>query len=287
MKFLVTGGSGLLGSKFTSLATTEHDVFAGYNTHKISGEKFFQLDITDKVITRKLVEKISPDVIIHTAAFTNVDLCETVKEIAWRVNVEGTKNVAEASKDLHSKLVYISTDYVFDGKKGLYKEKDTPNPINYYGKTKLEGERIVQQLCDDYIIARASTIYGWNPVKLNFVTWVINELKNGNKIKVAQNQFTSPTLADNLAEMNLKLIEQGKTGIFHTAGAERINRFEFAKEVARTFGLNESLIDAVPSHELDWIAKRPLDSSLNVSKISKITTPLNIDEGLERMRRTA
>ena len=129
------------------------------------------------------MKKIYPDIVIHAAAFTNVDDCEKNKDRAFAVNVQGTRNIADAVEKIGAKVVYISTDFVFDGKKGMYKEIDSTKPINYYGITKLNGERIVDKLLDDYIIARTSVLYGWNPFSQNFATWLINQLENRNKIQ--------------------------------------------------------------------------------------------------------
>jgi dTDP-4-dehydrorhamnose reductase len=124
-----------------------------------------------------LFSKLKPDITIHTAAETNVDKCETQKELSWKINVEGTRNIAEACKKLGAKLVYVSTEYVFDGEKGSYVEEDKPNLINHYGTTKLEGENQIVSRCKDYAILRTSVIYGWHPWKQNFATWMINSLK--------------------------------------------------------------------------------------------------------------
>ncbi|MFQ6119001.1 MAG: dTDP-4-dehydrorhamnose reductase [Methanosarcinales archaeon] len=280
MKRLLIIGTGLLGQKIAEIS--EFETFSTYNKDpfKIEGCKSYRLDITDELETYSLIKKLDPDFIVHTAALTNVDFCEKQKEEAWNVNVKGTENVVRACR---SKLVYVSTDYVFDGEKGMYREEDEKNPVNYYGETKLEGENIVKDL-EDYIIVRPSVLYGVNPVKLNFATWVIHELEKGNKIKIVRDQFNSPTLANNLAELILELIERDERGTFHTAGSVRISRYEFAKKIAKIFDLDESLIESITSDELEWIAKRPKDSSLNVEKISKIKKPLSIEESLEKMK---
>jgi len=177
-----------------------------------------------------LIRKTAPDVVVHTAAFTNVDRCELDRKKAYQINVEGTRNVALGARN--SKVVYISTDYIFDGEVGMYHENDKPNPVSYYGQTKFEGEQIVQDICDNYIIARTSVLYGWH-TRLNFVSWVIHELQKGNKINIVTDQFNSPTLVDDLAEQIIMLIERDKRGIFHTAGGERISRYEFVNDIVR------------------------------------------------------
>ena len=286
-KVLVVG-TGLLGGKLAKLFTDkfEFEVFTTYAQHRIpiSGYKTYKMNIENRH-SCEIIKKIKPDYIVHTAAFTNVDACEMHKEDAFKINVNGTKHIAEASKEINTKLVYVSTDYVFDGEKGMYKEDDPTNPVDYYGETKLEGEKVVKDLrLRDYIIVRPSVLYGWNSVRLNFVTWVIDELREGKEINIVKDQFNTPTLADNLAELILELIESEESGLFHACGSERINRYDFALKIAAIFDLNKELIKPIASDQLNWIAKRPMDSSLDTSRISRIQKPLNIEEGLTRMR---
>ncbi|MBA7527404.1 dTDP-4-dehydrorhamnose reductase [subsurface metagenome] len=286
MRKVLIVGTGLLGGKLAKMFTDkfEFDVFTTYAQHRIhiSGCKTYKMNI-ENGYSCEIIKKINPDYIVHTAALTNVDACETHKEDAFKINVNGTKHIAEASEEINAKLVYISTDYVFDGEKGMYKEDDPTNPVDYYGETKLEGEKVVKDLMD-FIIVRPSVLYGWNSVKLNFVTWAIDELRKGKEINIVKDQFNTPTLADNLAELISELIERGESGLFHACGSERINRYDFALKIAEIFDLNRALITPITSDQLNWIAKRPMDSSLDVSKISKIKKPLNIEEGLKRMR---
>ena len=287
MKILLTGGSGLFGRAFVELIKdrTSHDIYATYNENIVDSEEAVFLDITDKKRVEEVIKKLQPDVVVHAAAFTNVDKCEVEKEKAYDINAKGTKNVAMASNEIGAKMIYISTDYVFDGTKGFYEEKDKTNPISYYGLTKLEGEKAVQEICDDFIIARTSVIYGAH--KKNFATWVIKELRKENQIKIITDQWVSPTLNVDLAEQILALIEKDEKGIFHTAGGERINRYDFVVEMARVFDFNEKLITPATSKEMNWIAKRPMDSSLNVSKISKIKKPYMVEESLRLLKKEA
>ena len=287
MRRLLVVGSGLLGNNLVKIAVNEFTTITTYNEHPldIEGCKPYYLNIVNRVDVTTLIQKLNPDYIIHTAALTNVDHCERDKRLAWNINVEGTKHIAEIARKINAKLIYISTDYVFDGNEGMYKEDDLTKPIDYYGETKLEGEKVVKDLrLRDYIIVRPSVLYGWNPVMLNFVTWVIDELRKENAINIVKDQFNSPTLADNLAELILELIDKEENGIFHASGSERISRFDFAVKIAEIFDLNKDLIKPITSDQLNWIAKRPVDSSLSTSKISRIKKPLNIEEGLTRMR---
>jgi len=286
---LVTGASGLLGNKIVEHAKNDYKLVPIYKTTPLHSNSL-KLDITDAVEVSNLFSRFKPTVVIHTASETNVDKCETEKVHAWKVNVEGARNIADACQKVNAKLVAISTDYVFDGEKGLYTEEDTPNPINYYGVTKLEGEKQVINYCKNYAILRTSVLYGWHPWKQNFATWVINKLRQQQEINIVEDHYNTPTLADNLAEMALEVAEKDLQGLYHASGNERISRYEFAKKIAETFGLNSDLIKPVKMSQMAaWTAKRPRDSSLDTGKIRKQlkTKPLNITEGLNKMREEA
>ncbi len=285
-KLLVTGASGLLGNRIVELARNNYAVIPIHKTKPLQPNSL-KLDITNAEEVINLLGKLEPDVVIHSASETNVDKCEIEKEQAWKINVEGTRNIAEACQKVDAKLVFISTDYVFDGEKGLYNEEDNPNPINYYGLTKLEGEKQVTEHCKNYAILRTSVLYGGHRWKQNFATWVINQLKQGKEITIVDDHYNTPTLADNLAEMAIETVQRDLRGLYHASGRERISRYEFAKQIAKTFNLSSDLIKPVKMSQITaWIAKRPKDSSLNIGKIQKQlkTKPLNITEGLDKMR---
>lgn len=281
MKLLIIG-TGLLGRKLLHKALASYQVFATYNKHsfQLNGANFLKLNITNQKNCKNIIEKIEPDIVIFSAALTNVDLCEKEKKLAYKINVEGIRNVCKYLDKINSKLVYVSTDYVFNGKHGNYREDDLTNPLNYYGHTKLLGEEIVRSNMDDWIIARTSVLYGFNPVKLNYVTWVLRELKEEKVIKVVTDQYTSPTFVGNLSEMILELLKRHKSGVFHTSGMERINRYEFAQKISDVFKLDRKLIKPIISSDLNWVAERPKDSSLCTDKIYNIVKPLSIEKGL-------
>ena len=279
MKVLITGGSGLLGDKLRVIfEENKYDVYVLFHKKPITGKNCFQIDITQKNDVFQVLKKISPDVVVHTAAYTNVDECEKNKDIAFAVNVQGTENVANATEKLNAKFLYISTDYVFNGNKGRYKEEDATDPIDFYGITKLEGEKSVTNICSDFVIARPSVIYG--AAKKNFVTWVIDMFKNKKNFNIVTDQYVSPTFNGDLAKQLVALIDQDKTGIFHTAGGERISRYAFVKSIADIFNFDETFIDVIKMEDMNWIARRPKDSSLDVSKISKYKKPCLIAESL-------
>ena len=296
-KLLIIGSTGLVGSKVASLATNHG--FEAYNTHhsrKSPLPNSTELDITNREATLGLIEKIRPRVIINTAAVTNVDFCETHNDVAQSVNVDGVKNLAEAALRTQSRVVHVSTDYVFDGRVGHYEEDDTPHPVQFYGKTKLEAEKIVSAL-PSFIIARPSVIYGWTPVQpttesgsskpMNFATFVLDKLRTHETVKAVRDQYASPTLADNLGQALLKLARARQNGIFHTAGKSCLSRYEFAIKLAEVFGYPIGQVEPVYSSEFKQLAERPRNSCLRVEKAGKLLgiSLLNAEEGLREMKR--
>ncbi len=299
LKLFVIGGSGLLGLKVVELAARQFETSATYNFRPVEFEdsEFFQLDKCNRTDTLTVVKKLQPDVVIDTAALHNVDYCETHHDEAWKVNVEGTKNVADACKVVGAKMIFVSTDYVFDGKKHFYTEKDIPHPLHYYAKTKFEGENAVREAGIDFAIARPSVVYGWNPGELanlrsssgksmNFVIWALNKLKKKEEMRIVTDQYSSPTLADNLAEALLALSRTKRQGTYHMAGKTCLNRFEFAKKIAEIFELDADLIHPVTSDVFKQIAERPKMCCLDVSKAERELEMkfLTVEEGLAKMK---
>ena len=283
MKIFISGGSGLLGSKIAEIALERygHEVYAGYCHNKPELGEPIKFDLA-KDTDLEVIYEIKPEIIIHTAALTNVDECEANKELAYKINAEGTKRVAAIANELGVFLVYVSTDYVFSGDKGMYKEEDEPNPIDYYGYTKLMGERY----CD--CVARPCVIYGAKPAtgKINFALWLINKLRNKEEVQIVTDQYITPTLNTNLANMLLEIAEMRLKGIFHTAGATRVSRCDFALRIADEFGLDGDLIIPSRMAEMGWTASRPKDSSLDISKASRYLKekPYSLDNALEILK---
>lgn len=236
----------------------------------------------------KAFDRAKPEVVVHSAALTNVDLCETNKEIAWSVNVDGTRLIAELCSKWNCFLVFISTDYVFDGETGLYSEEDKPSPINFYGYTKAKAEEVTKEFTHNCCIVRSSVIFGARPAagKTNFALWVLDNLRENKQINVVTDQVNSPTLNSNLAEMILEVVERRLAGTCHLAGATAISRYDFAKLLAREFGLNDEKLKPVASKDVRWIAKRPKNSSLNVSRAfsSLKKHPIDINRAVKRLK---
>ncbi len=286
--FLITGCNGLLGQKIAQIACKDWRIL-GIDLHESAvtpGIQYRRLDITAKGAISGLIDEIRPDWVINTASVTNVDHCETAKGLAWQVNVNGAENVALACQKIGSKMIHISSDYVFDGNNGPYSEEDTTNPLSWYGKTKLEGEQITLSCFPENIVLRTMVLYGYGPaVRPNFVTWVINSLQAGKAIRVVADQWGNPTYADNLAEALVELCASGAAGLFHFAGGEFLSRWEMATEITQKFDLNAKLITPIATSELNQSAPRPLRSGLKTEKIEKLlgAKPLSFQEGLNRI----
>jgi dTDP-4-dehydrorhamnose reductase len=288
LKLLITGASGLYGSKLAKTAIEKNvEVFSCDVQESLVCGNFVKFDVSNKEQVAEAFKRVKPDVVIHAATLTDVDKCELNKEFAWKINVEGTRNIVESARNAGSFLMYISTDYVFNGEKGMYTEQDNPDPINYYGLTKLKAEELVKA-SGEYFIARPSVIYGSTPAlgKVNFALWLIETLRKGERVKIVTDQWNTPTLNTSLAEMTLEAAMRSLTGTFHLCGATRVSRLEFAQLIAETFGLDKRLIDPVLSSQFSWPAKRPMDSSLDTTKAQQTlkNQPLEIYEALKRLK---
>ncbi len=266
MKYFITGGSGLLGERLATVSKNNDELTLVHNSNPT--ENTVKCDITNEAEVNECVERENPDVIIHCAAMTNVDLCEDEVESAYKINGDGTGYLAKAANNVDAKMIYVSTDFVFDGYRGYYKEDDEVNPLGIYAKSKYEGEVQLAKICNDWAVARVSVLYGWHK-RANFTSWVVDQLRQKNEITIVTDQINSPTLADNAAEAIFEIARQDKNGIFHTAGNDAINRFDFTRKIADAFDLDDSLIIPTDSTKFVQKAPRPRDSSLNVDKVEK------------------
>ena len=284
MKFLVTGAAGLVGSQLVKdLIIRNHKVYSCYHNSIPENGIITKLDLTNQNNIKDALEKIQPDIVIHLAAMTNVDLCETEQNLAMEINAKATETLANESSKQHAFFVYVSTDYVFDGKTGMKKESDSPNPLGFYGKSKLEGEIALNNLASSWCIARISTPFGIHLTKKSFPIWVKENLESKKEISVLVDQYTSPTYVPNLSKMLIEVATRQIIGIIHLAGATRISRHALAEMIADKMNLDKTLLKSAKITEMNWKAQRPQDSSLDVSLATEILEekPQKIEQSLD------
>jgi dTDP-4-dehydrorhamnose reductase len=289
---LITGSNGLLGQSLLKNFSGKFVVSGcdlskeSYNINDLFN-RYYPLDITQRDQIQRFFAEHKPEIIINAAAFTDVDRSEVQRDLCWAANVRGVELIIEAVEEYSPVFVQISTDYVFDGKSGLYRETDKTNPISYYGHTKLAAEKILRSSGLEYIIARSMILYGiGQKVKNNFVLWVIEQLKGGKKIQVVSDQTGNPTLVDDLSESIYRLLMSREYGVFHIAGREICTRLEFARRIAKVFKLDNTLIEEISSDQLKQKAPRPINSTFNLNKLSNVLDwlPGGLDESLKKLR---
>jgi dTDP-4-dehydrorhamnose reductase len=266
MDVLVIGASGLVGSNVAErFGRDGFDVVGTYRTSPTERAGVY-LDKTDPRATAELVGDGDPDVVVDTAAFHDVDACETRRDRAWSVNAAGTRNVAAAAGAAEAHLLYLSTDYVFGGDSGPapYVESDPVSPRNYYGASKYAGETAAGAATDATIL-RPSVVYGASG--RNFMTWLLDELAEDRPVQIADDQVGSPTHAPDLAEACLRLARRHETGLFHAGGSEPMSRYAFARQIATAHGYDPGLVTPVETETLGQRALRPQDSSLDSTKL--------------------
>ena len=259
---LLVGANGLLGSTLGKYLDSYYKVYRCSLTPSTQND--YNIDITNRENVDFVIRECSPDYIINCSAQTNVDACEEDRGLAYEVNVVGIKNLLFSSS-LDTKIIQISTDYVFDGSKNIYNEKDIPNPINYYGKTKLEGENLLRSSNRKYIIFRTSVVY--NNVHGCFYSWVLNELRSNNMINVVDDQISNPTWTWSLSEAIYKSMISNLEGLFHFGGDDVLSRYDFALKIAAKHDLDLNKINRISTKDLKQKAKRPLNTTLESEKI--------------------
>ncbi len=259
---MIAGARGLLGQKTVEVFRRESE-YELLPCELTAGEEgYIALDITDRQKVLDAVGTLRPSVIVNAAAFTDVDRAEAEREVAYKVNASAVGYLAEAAKIFGAKLVHISTDYVFNGQKGNYSEDSLPDPLGYYGKSKLAGENLAKSQLDDLAILRTQVLYGFGKgIKKNFVLWVLEKLAGGDKFSVVTDQVGNPTIADELAFAVLKTVQKNAVGIYHVSGFETMSRHEFAKQIAEVFGFDPSVIGTTTTDKLNQKAKRPMNST--------------------------
>lgn len=300
MKILITGAKGLLGEKLTALldATPGIDLVATARTplsFPIKRGKFILLDITDPQEVSNVIKKSHPDVVINTAAMTQVDQCETERAKCWLANATAVEYLVDACKNTNTKLIHLSTDFVFDGTRELLKEDAQAAPLNYYGKSKLAGEEVIKKSGIDWAIARTVLVYGiaTDPGRSNIVLWVKKNLEEGKPIHVVNDQWRTPTLAEDLAMGCYLMATKKARGVFHISGEELMTPYDIAILTAKFFKLDATLIKATDSTHFKQPALRPLKTGFHIAK-AKTTlgyAPHTFIEGLgileEQLQRLA
>lgn len=266
-RLLVVGANGMLGQRVIEFYSPLNDVeiLASSIEDKplLDHIQYIKSDITVRNDIKKVVYDFCPDFIINAAAFTNVDLSETERELAWKINVKGVEYLAESARVIDAHLIHISTDYIFDGKNGPYLENDIPNPLGYYARTKLAGENAIKISGAKYSIIRTNVLYGIAKFgRPDFVKWVVDSLRSKKQIRIVTDQINNPTFIDDVVQAINKIIELRKEGIYNIGGAEFISRYDFTLMIADYFNLDKNLIVPIKTEELNQPARRPLKSGL-------------------------
>ncbi|TFH25569.1 MAG: NAD(P)-dependent oxidoreductase [Myxococcales bacterium] len=280
-EILVVGASGLVGGRLAARFGTK--AAGTYSSKAKAG--LLALDITDAAACRSLIGELRPRVVVHTAALTHVDLCEREPERSRAVNVDGTRNVAIAAAEFGARHIYFSTDYVFGSDQGPHPLSETPSPLNEYGRHKLEAERIVATTVEDHVIVRACNLYGYEADGMNFVMAVWKSLNRGERMRVPEDQWGSPTLAEDLSEAIVRLLDSDVRGVVHLAGPDYVNRLELGRRAATAFGLDPGGIEGVPTTALSQAAVRPLAGGLDADQsCERVGCRFRgLNEGLERV----
>lgn len=276
MKILVTGANGLLGQKLVTLLEQDknvHLIATARNTlvGQLTSGAFYSLDTTDSTQVKSVISKAKPDVIINTAAMTQVDLCETDHEACIANNVTAVENLITVCKQLNARLIHLSTDFIFDGSQGPLDEQAEPHPVNFYGESKLAAEQLIRFSDIDWCILRTVLVYGVTPdmSRSNIVLWVKKSLEEGKKISVVNDQWRTPTLAEDLAMGCYLAAAKKATGIYNISGKDFLSPYDIAVQTAKFFNLDPSLINPTDSNQFKQPARRPLKTGFIIDKAKK------------------
>jgi dTDP-4-dehydrorhamnose reductase len=290
MKILITGANGLLGQKLVHLicTTTSDNLLAtgrGDNRNPASDRYTYRpMDITDRASIDAAMDDYQPDVVINTAAMTNVDECEQKKTECWQMNVSAVENLISACERTRAFLLHLSTDFIFDGLAGPYTEEGEANPVSYYGDSKLAAERLLQASNINWAIARTVLVYGiaHDMSRSNIILWVKKSLEEGKTINVVNDQWRTPTLAEDLAQGCYLIAKHKAKGVFNISGKDLLTPYEMAIQTANYFGLDKSLINETDGSKFTQIAKRPARTGFILAKAEKVLgyKPVSFTEGI-------
>ena len=294
-KILVTGSNGLLGQKLTDavLKNRQFELIAtgkGANRHPVKeGYIYEEMDITNKDSIASVVRKHQPDAIINTAAMTNVDTCESQKEECWLLNVTAVEYLIDICRAENIQLIHLSTDFIFDGEEGPYTEEAAPNPLSYYGESKLAAEQLLERSGIHYAILRTIIVYGIvnDMSRSNIILWAKGALEKGNPINVVNDQWRMPTLAEDLADICLLAVEKEAQGVYNASGKDMMSIIELVQRVADYYNLDKTLIKPISSATLNQAAKRPKRTGFILDKSVKELgyQPHSFEEGIQIMEK--
>ena len=291
-KILVTGSNGLLGQKLVKLILDKGEfelIATSRGENRIAdlypSMQYYGLDICNEMEVNKLLDDLKPEYVINTAAMTNVDLCETEKENCWDLNVNSVQYLINACKKNNSHLIHLSTDFIFDGEDGPYDEEAIANPVSYYGESKLEAEKLLKASSCDWAILRTVLVYGisHDMSRSNIILWVKESLENGKEIKVVNDQWRTPTLAEDLAMGCYLTVQKNARGVFNISGKDFLSPYEMAVKTADYFGLDKGLMEEVDGSVFTQTAKRPPKTGFLLDKAVKELnySPVSFEEGIK------
>jgi dTDP-4-dehydrorhamnose reductase len=294
MKILVTGSNGLLGQKLSTVLMRDEKITPiltarGNPVLPISRGTFAALDITDHASVDQVLKQFQPDVVINTAAMTLVDLCETQQDACWTANVTSVDHLIKGCEAIGAHLIHVSTDFIFDGSYGPLDETAQPGPVNFYGKSKLAAEQLLQESRIPWCILRTVLVYGvtHDMGRSNIVLWVKESLEQGKKINVVNDQWRTPTLAEDLAQGCYLAAQKKATGIYNISGKDFLTPFDIATRTAAFFKLDASLINPTNSTQFKQPARRPLKTGFVIEKAKAELgyQPHSFEEGLALLSR--
>jgi len=298
-KLFIIGIGGLTGHKIAELTKNNYELFGSYNNRnpKFEFVDQYNIDLVDFKKFEEIINEISPDYIINTSGINNVDYCEDNKELAFKINTNLVEKLTNFCKLKNIKLIQLSTDSVFDGNKTeSYTEEDIPNPINVYGETKYQAEKISLKNSENLVV-RASVLYGWLPKiltsiqsssmkSINFSQWLIGKLENNETVQIVQDEYSSPIIVDDFVKSIIHLIKTENSGIYHSAPNSKINRFEFCKKIAQEFNFNSELIVPTTIDKLGRKVPTGKNKSLNSEKLSSTNFKfLTIEKSIKLLKK--
>lgn len=293
-KVVVTGSNGLLGQTLVSLLLEEKEKYQvigfsrGENRNGRSDFDYVSVDITDELLLHEKLTEYKPDVIVNTAAMTNVDACETNQDACDELNIGVVQYLKNYAEENNTHLIHISTDFIFDGKNGPYKETDVSNPLSHYGVSKLKSEEVLTKSTIDYTILRTILVYGkvHDMSRSNIVLWVKKMLEEGKEITIVNDQFRMPTYVEDLALACKLSIDKKAFGVFNVSSNTLLSIYEIAQQIAEVFKLDKSLIKPISTATLNQTAKRPVITGFDLSKTREYLglNPKSFQEDLQKFK---